>query len=74
MKLIEAPAGVATLRAELRRFEEERGLPVAGVMVKRPEMFKSLSRILAWMGVALPVWYDSTVRDGHVVLVGGAVQ
>jgi hypothetical protein len=62
--------GVATLQAELRRFEAERGQRVTGIQVGQPEVYISLCRLRDLLGLKLLVWLDRrSVRDGHVVLV-----
>lgn len=70
-KLIPVPAGVATFQAELRRFQQERGCSVVGIRAGQIATGNMLVLLIRMLGLGISVWTDSSVRDGHVVLVGG---
>lgn len=67
-KLIEVPKGMATFQAELRHFQQERGCAVVGI---RTGQMSALVLLVRALGLPISVWSDSSVRDGHLVLVGG---
>jgi len=68
-KLIPLPVGMATLRAEVQRFEEERGCTLAVVEVERSG-FIAMCRLAGLAEMPVPVRLRQTTRPGHAVLVG----
>lgn len=67
-KLLRMPIGDAALRAQLRRFERERGCRAVGVRASSAD-FAEATRLTE--PLALGIEEDETVRAGHLVLVGG---
>ena len=71
-KLIAMPRGGEELLFEIRRFEEERGCVLTEIRVGRSGFLK-LCQMARMLGrPAVMVQLEEEVREGHVVMVGGA--
>lgn len=69
-KLLQTPAGVGSLAAAARAFEDERGCPVREVLVAR-EQFIPVLRLVGLAALeSVRVRVEEQVREGHVVFVG----
>lgn len=66
-KLLRMPVAAASLRAQMRRFERERGCRAVGVRTSETDFVEV---VLLATPLALAVEEDETVRAGHLVLVG----
>ena len=69
-KLMRLPREAGMLRAELRRFERERGVEVGEVRCAGMYVALVVQRLVLLAGLDVRVRVDEGVREGHVVVVG----